>query len=264
LSAVLATSTFLVPASFASANSEVTSVNSEIAPSNEVNKKVELVNGHSVNVVENGNTRVATTLIDNKITEATLNLETYMLTTKVTDSVTGAVIEEASQDLSQYLKESENLLADNNSVGVQEPTILSSNSISSGISALASVSVLKEENTYSNFEYTKYSNKTWELRRPNKGAISYYYKKVTETTKNSKAIGKFHDSVEKINTLEATALGLIGMSGMALLLGAALGPAGVIASEAVFAALGFSGGSLAAIYNLKEEMENAYDLYFDI
>ncbi|MFV0504658.1 MAG: hypothetical protein ACK5LT_11950 [Lachnospirales bacterium] len=64
--------------------------------------------------------------------------------------------------------------------------------------------VSKKQDTFSNYEYTKYYGEqdTWQLRRPKKSLLSYYCLNKVETPKNSSEIKRFYKAVEDIDSLE--------------------------------------------------------------
>lgn len=131
------------------------------------------------------------------------------------------------------------------------------------------------ENTFCNFEYTKYRYSTytnWELRRPAPGFNSTYYFQRIQDSGNQVLIEKYQDEVEVINVLEWSYISALGLSGLlsfiagvasagAVLSGGVLTPA---AWTAIAAAAGATGTTVGIAIAIGESMEKAYELYYDV
>lgn len=126
--------------------------------------------------------------------------------------------------------------------------------------------VIAEESTYSNFEYVRYSNGKWRLRRPKNGMYSAYYFDIYQNSKNKADILKFRDSVEYINTQEIYVIGsgIGGIGGSILAFSSAIGTSGALTPQAYYVAAGLSGNYLYQATLLGERQEQAYEEYFVI
>lgn len=131
-----------------------------------------------------------------------------------------------------------------------------------------------EENTFCNFEYTKWieTPNKWQIRRPREGFNNWYYFDTTESDSNRSYLTSFQDTVEKINDQEFVVIGSFGANFIASFL-AGVASAGAVVSGGTLtpAAYAAIGGAIAALGNNEyqvikygELMETAYEEFFEI
>lgn len=117
------------------------------------------------------------------------------------------------------------------------------------------------QNTFSNYEYTKWYGTTnkWELRKPN-GSFNLHYFQTYQTTQNSSYLSSFQNSVIKINNLERDYIGLVGMQAL-------IGTLGAIFTGGLSVFLASAGFGATAVFTanaLNAECTRALDLYWDV
>lgn len=131
-----------------------------------------------------------------------------------------------------------------------------------------------KENTFCNFEYTKWIEKPnrWQIRRPREGFNNWYYFDTTEKNSNRSYLISFKDTVEKINEQEFIVIGSYGANFIAsFLAGVASAGAVVTGGTLTPAAYAAIGGAITALGNnayqvikYGELMETAYEEYFEV
>ena len=201
-----------------------------------------------INVIETASERIAVSEENGKINEAIFDKINFVLTVNIYSKSDNSLIESTQTDLSSIYSIGEDVLRNQYD--------------NYGITPFASV--ISSENTFCNFEYTRYSDNTWELRRPQANTLNWYYKNVTQNDNNKDNLLLYKASVEKINVLEFTVIGSAFTTGLLAGLSLIFGPGGVIVgavTETALAALGFGAGATASFIALVEEMEDAYELY---
>lgn len=195
---------------------------------------------------DNDSIRVAQAVDDGKIYTSTFDKKQNTLLNEVRDQQSNTLIQSSLLDLNTQT----------NSV---------SKFNSDGMVAYSSRYVIAEENTFSNFEYTEYSDESWQIRRPREPwGVNWYYFNTTETSSNRSYLTNFKNKVELINSLEWKVAGCI--SGMTILtyVTICLGATGFGAGVAVAPALAAAGCGAAAIsysFDLVEAQEDAYYYY---
>lgn len=134
------------------------------------------------------------------------------------------------------------------------------------VMSFASRGVQSKENTWSNFEYTKYTDGTWQLRRPNNGILTWYYLNIRETSSNRGELLRYQDFVENLNAAETAYFIASAGAGasIALAIIASIGTAGGASPAAILTAAGATGAMLAAGLVMANCMESCYDQYMDI
>lgn len=117
------------------------------------------------------------------------------------------------------------------------------------------------ENTFSDYEYTKWYGSTnkWELRSPAAKGMGTQSFRAYQTTKNSKYISGFYNSVNTINQKELTLIGLVGITALTGIVGAIC--TGGLA--ACLTAAGFTATATAEAASLQVAIKNAKDYYWD-
>ena len=144
---------------------------------------------------------------------------------------------------------------------------------SEGDDATVWAEVQAEEYTFANYEYIKYRNGVWELRRPDSGPLSYYYYKIDSSAANSKdlddLLDNFQGKVETLNTAEFAFIGCVAKATkevvLALGIGSVPAPGTKVTAATILKAAGIeTGAAFAAGIVVFEACEAAYDVYFDI
>lgn len=152
-----------------------------------------------------------------------------------------------------------------------EETAISVPATSKGLMSAAAV---LEQNTFTNYEYTKTYGTTnkWELRRPDSSVFSYYYFKTDETSSNSTALGQFKTYVDQINTLEWQIILNFSLSALSMCVSAAAGAGAIVTggtlTPAAWAAIattaGVSANYLNTLISYDSACSNAYDRYWTV
>lgn len=126
---------------------------------------------------------------------------------------------------------------------------------------MATYSQSLTENTFSNYEYTKWYGSTnkWELRRPDSTVTGTIAFKTYQTTKNKTYLLGFYNTVNAINKRELTIVGLIGTTALIAVVGYMF--SGGIA--AFLGAAGFSTPAMIEIAALQNSVKVAKDYYWD-
>ena len=129
-----------------------------------------------------------------------------------------------------------------------------------------------KENTFSNYEYTiTYgSQNTWELRRPDGNAGTYYFK-TYETTKNAAYLAAFKGYVDTINEIEFAIIRKASLYALSCLVAGATGAGAIFtggtlspaAWASLVAAAGCGDAVLAECFRLDRACKNAYDSYWN-
>lgn len=137
------------------------------------------------------------------------------------------------------------------------------------IGKLRLFSVTTQENTFSNYEYTKIygSPNEWELRRPDGSINGTIYFKTKETAKNTSHLSSFKEAVDQINSLEKKAIATIGLQVFTGVIAILLTytTVGVGASlTAYLASLGFTGSALNYGIDLEYQYKVALDKYWEV
>lgn len=141
-------------------------------------------------------------------------------------------------------------------------------------SIISTRSASVEENTFCNFEYTKWieTPNKWQIRRPREGFNNWYYFDTTESDSNRSYLTSFQGTVEKINDQEFIVIGSFGANFIASFL-AGVASAGAVVSGGTLtpAAYAAIGGAITALGNNEyqiikygELMETAYEEFFEI
>jgi len=112
--------------------------------------------------------------------------------------------------------------------------------------------------TFTNYEYeiTQSSPKKWKIFRPKgNSAFDQYFKQTNEGTHNKEYLTSFKKTVDRIDGLEKTAIGLCGTA-LFLTVVMVVATAG-IATPAAYAALGVVGADIPFMINLDSAQEDA-------
>lgn len=131
------------------------------------------------------------------------------------------------------------------------------------------------QNTFSNYEYTKWINttNTWELRRPDDSSFNgCYYFQTAETSSNKTYLASFKTNVDKLNGIEFDLIisGGAYMFADLLLALAAAGTgatAGLLSPTVVAAAataLGANGVYVANVIKLNTCINDCYNDYYEV
>lgn len=120
------------------------------------------------------------------------------------------------------------------------------------------------QNTFSNYEYTKWfgSPNKWELRRPREGFgfNNTYYFQTNENSQNRSYLNSFYDTVENINSLEKEYLTFVSLEILTGTLGAIFsGGLGTF-----LAAAGLSGQAVNIAWRLDRECRDAENNYWEV
>lgn len=130
-----------------------------------------------------------------------------------------------------------------------------------------------EENTFTNYEYTKTygTPNKWQLRRPGSNIFSWVYFDTYQTTSNASYLSNFKKAVDSINTLEGAIVGAGGLAALsycataasgagAILTGGVLTPA---AWGSIVASAGLSTAYVATCMSYDSACKDAYDAYWE-
>jgi uncharacterized protein YxeA len=138
----------------------------------------------------------------------------------------------------------------------------------------AAASNYLKENTFANYEYTKwYGNpEEWELRRPDSGMFSTYYFQTTKTNANSAALTSFKGYVDSINTQEGTIILNLGAVALTYFISGAAGAGALFtggtltaaAWASLVAAYGATSNYVTTLMTYDTTCKNAYDAYFTV
>lgn len=238
-------------------NSTLAASNGNIALSITENANYQAEN---IKTTETNTNRISSLIHENQEHVADYNKESGIITVTITDLYTNTIVSTNVIDTKAVNLDQGSSLPINeyqNSIKLPLDGI--------GISPLASATLLQSEKTFTNYEYFKYSNKTWEIRRPQPKTLnSYYYKNVNELTgTNSELLPTFKGHVERINSLEAAVIRQIGAGAIGIAISAFV-PGGVIATGLALSAMGYSAKSYPTLFDLVNEMEDAYATYMSI
>jgi len=120
------------------------------------------------------------------------------------------------------------------------------------------------EYTYSDYEYeiTMSNPKKWKILRPKPSGSGQFYKQTTQGTHNSTNLESFKSSVDQIDELEKTAIGILGFSVVVAAL-ITIASAG-IASAAVWAAFGISVAEIGILVALDSACADAEWYYGEV
>ena len=130
-----------------------------------------------------------------------------------------------------------------------------------------------EENTWTNYEYTKtYGNPNeWELRAPGDNIFTIIYFKTYEEEDNEVHLSDFMDAVDEVNTTEGVMISSVGLYGLSVLAAGAAGAGAIFTggtlSSAAWAALlaagGFAKEALDACTDYDQACKDAYDSFWE-
>ncbi len=122
------------------------------------------------------------------------------------------------------------------------------------------------ENTFSNYEYTKYRGGEWQLRRPKDSVFSTYHFNINQTDSNKLELENYKKLVENLDTAEKVYIvaAPLAAATVCAAIGAAIGTAGAATPASIIAATGATGATLTAANLVVETCEDCYDKYFTI
>lgn len=135
---------------------------------------------------------------------------------------------------------------------------------------MARSSVRENENTWTNFEFTRFSDNKWEIRRPDSDnpVFDRLYFTIQQNDENYDKLREYSSLVYAINGKEGELIGYCSLEILTTGIGAFLagftgGSGGIIASTA-FAALGLTGLAVVKAMELGELCDNALTVYWDL
>lgn len=139
--------------------------------------------------------------------------------------------------------------------------------------ASSRAAIQAEEYTFANYEYIKYRGGTWELRRPDKGPLTYYYFEIDSAEANDSdlddLLDTFQKNVEALNTAELAFIGATAKATAKVVLSLGIGsvpaPGTKVTAASILKAAGIeAGAAFIAGVVVFEACETAYDTYFEI
>lgn len=150
----------------------------------------------------------------------------------------------------------------------------SKEALTSNSSSIMATRATLEQNTFTNYEYTKTygTPNQWQLRRPDSSILSYYYFNTAETSSNRPYLESFKGAVQRINDTEVPMVASIGAAGIMDLLSvgsvvAAICTGGMLSGAAwtvIVASLGMTGISATLLIQYNAACVDAFDAYNEV
>lgn len=134
---------------------------------------------------------------------------------------------------------------------------------------LASSRVVSYQNTWSNFEYTRYSDSKFQLRRPNpdKPVTHTLYFDMYDDEESYTIVRDYKSVVNRINSKEGECIAYSSVTTLASCLTAFLagftGGVGGVVAGGIFSSLGLTGLTLTKYCELGNLCDEAIELYWD-
>lgn len=203
---------------------------------------------------------LSSTVIDNTIINTLEDNDDYRLVESIKD---GQIV------TYKFDKINKSLTIENQET--KERQVIDLSNIQAGQSRpILGASQIEGENTWSNFEFARYSDKKWEIRRPDPDhpVSTTKYFEINETTATYNILRSYRSIVYKINSKEGECIAATSVDFIAICLTTFLagftGGIGGVAAGALFSSLGLTGVALIKYCELAELCNNAYGLYWDI